>query len=390
MSGEGAWAGRPVVVASAGIGMVGVSFGMARYGFGLLAPDIRAAFRLSSGALGVLSLAAYVAYIAASGIAATMVVRVGARAVVIAGGVCATAGMLVAAGAGSTGVLFTGLLIAGASAGLAFPPFSDVAGRLAAPSRSRVLSAISAGTGWGVALAAPIALATGQSWRLAWLSFAILAAVATCWAAAVLPAGASGGGGSAVETHEPVAAGPRSRRLLGASLLIGLASSVCWTFGVDHVQNSGGLTSTQSRLFLAVVGVASVAGTLSAQLIERLGARAVFVLAAAAEALSLFLLGARADDLASVLVAAVLLGAAYNTVVAVTVIWSARIYASRPSRGLATIMIMQAVGFLVGPPIFGAVADQVGFVAVFSAGAAVLLTATALAPTEDLRQRVTD
>ena len=57
---------HPVAVASAGIGVVGVTFGMARYGVGLLAPDIRAGFGLSSGSLGLLATASYVAYLATS------------------------------------------------------------------------------------------------------------------------------------------------------------------------------------------------------------------------------------------------------------------------------------------------------------------------------------
>lgn len=365
--------------------MVGVSFGMARYGFGLLAPDIRSAFRLSSGALGVLSAASYIAYIAASVSAAALVSRVGARAVVLAGGVLATAGMLIAAGAGTATVLFAGLLIAGASAGLAFPPFSDVAAGLATASRSRVLSAISAGTGWGVVLAAPIAILAGSSWRLAWLSFAGAATLATLWAAAVVPARTAAPVGPTVATTEPRDAGSRSRRLLTASLLIGIASSVYWTFGVDHVQREGGLTSAQSRLFLAVVGLASVAATLSAQLIDRFGARTVFAGSAVAGAIALLLLGALPGHAATVFTSAALFGAAYNVVVAVTVIWSARLHAARPSGGLALIMSVQATGLLLGPPILGAIADQTGFLVVFAGAAALLLATTALAPSEDLR-----
>ncbi len=43
-------ASRPVLLASAGIGVVGVTFGMARYGFGL-----------GSAALGLLAAASFVA-----------------------------------------------------------------------------------------------------------------------------------------------------------------------------------------------------------------------------------------------------------------------------------------------------------------------------------------
>lgn len=42
-------------------------------------------------------------------------------------------------------------------------------------------------TGYGVALAAPIAIAAGTGWRNAWLSFAVLAVLAAAWAARVLP-----------------------------------------------------------------------------------------------------------------------------------------------------------------------------------------------------------
>jgi predicted MFS family arabinose efflux permease len=383
VTGDGAWFRRPPVLASAGIGMVGVSFGMARYGFGLLAPDIRAAFRLSSGSLGLLSAASYLTYIASSLIAAAMVLHVGARAVVVTGGVFATVGMLIAAQARTAGVLFAGLLVAGASAGLAFPPFSGVAAGLAASSRSRVLTAISAGTGWGVALAAPIALLAGHQWRLAWLSFAVAAALATIWAAAVLPAGGAGTVDSASETTRPFPTHLRPRRLLGACLLVGLASSVYWTFAVDHVEHDGGLTSIQSRLFLAVVGVASVGGTFSAQLIDRLSGRALFVLAAVAEAVALVLLGALPDHAVTVFLSAVLFGTAYNTIVAVTVIWSARVHDDRPTGGLAVIMTAQASGLLVGPPMLGAVADRTGLGAAFVAAAVLVLATTALAPCDE-------
>lgn len=57
---------RPLALAGAGIGVVGVAFGMARYGFGLLAPDIRGSFSLSSGRLGLLAAASYVAYLVTS------------------------------------------------------------------------------------------------------------------------------------------------------------------------------------------------------------------------------------------------------------------------------------------------------------------------------------
>jgi len=379
---------RPAVLASAGIATVGVSFGMARYGLGLLAPDMRSAFRLSHGSLGILSAASYVAYIATSVSGAALVVRVGARAVVATGGCCAVVGMLIAAAAGDPAVLFAGLLIAGASAGLVFPPFSDIVSSSLPPtSRSRVLTAISAGTGWGVALAAPVALLAGGSWRVAWFLFAVVAALATLWALAVLPPRGQASAREEIVRLKPSwFLCPRSGPLLIGALLIGLGSSVYWTFAVDHVQSDGGLTSTQGRLFLAVVGLASVAGSLSAQAIDRIGGRATFVLAAAMEAGALLLLGFVPDDVGAVFASALMFGAAYNALVAVTVIWGMRVFASRPSAGLAALMVMQAVGLLAGSPLLGELADRAGVPAIFAAAAALLLATSGLAPREDLRE----
>lgn len=110
-----------------------------------------------------------------------------------------------------------------------------------------MLSAISSGTGWGVALAALVVLAAGVDWRTAWLLFALIAAAATGWALVVLPgreAPRDPAGVVAVRLRWFLC--PRSGPLLTGALLVGLASSVYWTFAVDHLVIDGGLSSTQS------------------------------------------------------------------------------------------------------------------------------------------------
>jgi predicted MFS family arabinose efflux permease len=377
---------HPVALASAGVGMVAVTFGMARYGFGLLAPDIRAEFGLRSGALGLLAAASYIAYLAMSVTAGALSARLGARAMVGAGGACAVAGMGLAGVAENPPVLFAALLVAGASAGLVFPPFSDVvAGRLPIDLRGRVLSAISSGTGWGVAVAAPLALAAGADWRAAWLLFALIAAAATSWALVVLPRrGAPGNSPGVLRPSLGWFVCPRSGPLLGGALLVGLASSVYWTFAVDHLATAGGLSSTESRLFLGVVGVASVAGTVGGDAVRRLGARATFAVAVAAEAAALLVLGLAPDYIGAAFASAVLFGASYNLVVAVQVIWSGQVFGERPSAGLAAVVGFHALGFLLGPPVFGYVADVTAFATVFAAAAMLLVTTSALAPRERL------
>jgi predicted MFS family arabinose efflux permease len=386
MRAPGTAASRPFVLASAGVGVVATSYGMARYGFGLLAPEIKATFHLGNRSVGLLAAASYIAYLATSVTAGALTVRVGPRAVVAAGGGCAVVGMVIAGTAAGPGWLFAGLLVAGASAGFVFPPFSDVvAGSLAPERRARVLSAISSGTGWGVALAAPIALAAGGGWRTAWLLFAVIAALATAWAVAVLPTPAGGAiRGEVVRVSPRWFLCPRSSPLLTGGVLVGLASSVYWTFGVEHLQRPGGLSAAQSQIVLAVVGVASVGGTAAGDVIRRIGAGHAYVLAAALEATALLVVGLAPGTPATGLTSAILFGFAYNTIIAIQVIWSARVFAERPSAGLAAVTVMNALGLLAGAPVLGAIADETGLAAVFGAGAVVLLGTAALAPRERL------
>lgn len=186
----------------------------------------------------------------------------------------AASGMTVAGLSQTPTVFVVGILVAGASAGLAFAPFADVARSVAPAARGRVLAAINCGTGYGVALAAPIAIVAGASWRGAWLAFAVVAVLAAGWAARVLPAAPR----EPTERERPAYGWaavlcPRAAPLLVGGLLIGLGSSAYWTFAVEYLTSAGALSPATSRSFLGIVGVASILATLYSDLVSRLGGR---------------------------------------------------------------------------------------------------------------------
>ena len=369
---------------SAGAATVGVSFGLARYGYGLLLPDLRAALDLDSATLGLIGSGSFAAYLLATVASGLLAARVGARRLVVAGGALAAAGMLIVAVAQSAAALGAGIIVAGASSGLVFPPFADaVQQRLPADARARAIAVISAGTGWGVLVSVPIALAVGASWRLAWVIFAVLALLATVWAALALR-----GGVAAAPAAERLSASwfvcPRSGPLLAGALLIGLGSSVYWTFAVDLVAGEGGASPSAARLVLALVGAASLVGAFSGDLVERLGARATIVAGSLALSSSLALIAAAPGSWLAVVPSAVLFGAAYNVLLAVDAIWSAEVFAGRPATGLAAVMFVLAIGLLLGPAGAGVMAASLGLPAAFFAGAVVLVATALLAPAEDL------
>jgi predicted MFS family arabinose efflux permease len=376
---------RGARIAAPGAALVAVTFGLARYGYGLLVPEMRATFGLDATTVGLLASAAYVAYLAATVASISLVARCGPRTVAILAGACASLGMTIIARAPTVPVLALGIVVAGASSGLAFPPFADLAAEHVDPARRGVvLAAISSGTGWGVALAAPVAIALAHDWRTAWLIFAAVA-VAVCAAARLLLPATSDGSRARPLPQLDVRwfLCPRSRPLLLSAFLVGLSASVYWTFGPDAVQSAHGATT--ARILFVAVGVASLGGAFAGHLLHRLGATRGFRLCGALLAGSLALIIAGTGQAPLALASGVAFGITYNLVVAIQVIWSDEVFSSRPSAGLAATMLMFALGQIAGPALAGFLADRAGLGSAFALAAAVMSLGLLMAPPRDLR-----
>ncbi|MGI8439571.1 MAG: MFS transporter [Thermoleophilaceae bacterium] len=371
----------PLRLASAGVGVVGVCFGMAIYGYGLLLPDIRRDYGLSTGALGAIGTGAFAAYLAATALTGAFTVRVGARRTAVAAALLAALGMTVAGLSRTPATFVVGILVAGASAGLAFAPFADAARAVPAAARGRVLAAVNCGTGYGVALAAPIAIVAGAAWRSAWLAFAVVAVLAALWAARVLPGRTDAVAGGEVPAYGWSAVlCPRAVPLLIGGVLVGLGSSAYWTFAVEHLTDAGALPSAASRSFLGVVGVASILATVTGDLVLRIGAARAYVATTLALAAALALLALAPSSLAAALASAILFGAAYNAAVGIQAIWSTQIFSERPSLGISAAMSANGLGLMLGPLGAGLLAGRLGLGAVLLIGAGVVAAAGLLAP----------
>jgi predicted MFS family arabinose efflux permease len=177
---------------------------------------------------------------------------------------------------------------------------------------------------------------------------------------------------------------PRSGPLLVGAALVGLGSSVYWTFAVDFLVSSDALSLNVSRGFLLVVGVASIVGSAAGDVIRRTGAHAAFCAMTWALGASVALLALSPSVPALALASAILFGAAYNLVLAVQGIWSAQVFADRPSTGLAAVMFALGVGLLLGPLLAGLVSGAIAMSGVFLLAAALLGAVSLLAPRETL------
>ncbi|MGH3666515.1 MAG: MFS transporter, partial [Egibacteraceae bacterium] len=156
-------------VGGVGLASVAVSYGFARYGYGLLLPEMRVDLDLSTEALGLVASAGYVGYLLAVVAAGWLCVRTDPRVPVAVGGVSAMLGMALLAAGGSAPAFAVGAVLAGASSGWTWAPFSDLAQcTVPVQRRPRVLSVVSTGTTFGLVAAAGLALLAGTQWRVAW------------------------------------------------------------------------------------------------------------------------------------------------------------------------------------------------------------------------------
>jgi predicted MFS family arabinose efflux permease len=372
-------------IAVPGVALIATTFGLARYGYGLLVPAMRQSFGLDATAVGLLGSGAYLTYLAATVASVSVVSRCGPRRIAIFAGLLATAGMAIIGQAPDVLVLALGVIVAGASSGFAFPPFADLAADHLGPDRrGDVLAAISSGTGWGVALAAPAAIALGPNWRTAWFTFAAAALVVSVTVRVLVPETKNAAGGSQVP-HLKVSwfICARSRPLLLSAFLVGLSASVYWTFAPDAVQSAQG--ATMARILFIVVGTSSIGGAFANQILRRLGTASAFRLCGTLLTCSLGLIIAGASQAPLALLSGLAFGITYNLVVAIQVIWSDEVFARRPSAGLAATMLMFALGQILGPTLAGIIIDRTGITIAFGLAAAVMALNLIMAPPRTLR-----
>ena len=219
-----------VRVGATGFGLIAVCYGFARFAFGLFLPQIRGDLALSSTLAGVISGGAFFAYCLAIVMSARMSERVGARAVAVAAALVAGTGMLGIAAASSSAWLAVFVILAGASTGLASPPMADAVAHAVADARQDATNTlINAGTSAGVALSGPVALVMGQNWRTVFAAFAATAFLLAVVAMVSLPANTARARPGERSGLPPLHA--NLLRLVGASFLMGAASTALWSFG---------------------------------------------------------------------------------------------------------------------------------------------------------------
>lgn len=353
---------------AAGLAIVAATYGLARYCFGLFLPNIREEFHLDSETIGLIAGASYAGYLAATFLSSWLSTVVGPRLPILLGGATATLGMTIIALSPGPLVLALGVLVAGTSPGLAYPPYSDVIVRKIAPSQQNTAySWINSGTGFGVALAGPLALFTGESWRLAWLAFAVIAALVTLWNLVVLP---SSKPRTVREDKKALSfeiyLQPEPRRLFLAAFLFGVISAIYWTYAVDLLSRLN-LDPRTPILFWFFLGAAGLIGCFAGGLVNRLSLRGSYFLLLIVVGVAITCLPLMADKLVAIYASAACFGVGFIVTTALFGIWSMQLFRDHPSIGFGATFFLISLGQGAGPVLGGYLIPVLGHAQLFLA-----------------------
>jgi len=370
----------PLAIALLGSGIIAVTYGLARFIFGLFLPAIRADLDIGTTMAGIIGALPFVSYVGAILAAPALARTLGARAASAVSAAFAAIGLLLIASAPDPYVLALGVLTCGISTGLSSPILAEVVHAFVHRDlRGRVNAAINASTSVGV-LAAPLAMVWwADAWRPAYTVFALLAATAVVAAMIQLPA-PRGRIRRLQDAASPAGRPSRGQwldigRMSVLAATMGFVSALYWVFAPDFAVQTGGLSAQASALLWLAVGVGGLLGIAAGDLVDRHGHAMSHAFALAILAASLTLLAAAPGNLALAMVSAAAFGAAYMTLTGLYLVGSTRIMADHPAIGPVMPFLAISCGQIAGSPVGGWLIARYAHGTAFGAFAAIALLA---------------
>ena len=361
---------------ASGAALIAVSYGLARFGLGAFVPELRDAFDLSGGGIGLVMAAAFGGYVVALAVAGPLLSSLTARTMVLASGVTATLGLTGVAVATHPALLAVAAGLGGLSTGWSSTGLATaVEDQLALPHRAGAQTVINAGTSLGLMLAAPVAVAVGVAWRQAFLVFAVLAAAVTIAAGRAVAH-------REVAPPETTARGWRhlglTPRLIATAVLLGVTTALFWSFGRELVTTTTGVTGDVARLSWFVLGAGGLLGGLAGRAVHRIGLSAAVAMGWAGLVSAYLIFGVGGAPTAVALFAVALFGAGYMALTGLVIVWAVRVRPEQPGAAVAAGFLLLAVGQTVASPVVGLAVDLTGLAPVSLATSVLALAGFAI------------
>jgi predicted MFS family arabinose efflux permease len=344
---------RNLNLVAAAFALTALSYGLARFAYGLLLPQIRADLSLDVTDAGWIGGSAFAAYCAGIVLAFSCNGRLSPRALTLLAGLTATVGMGFVASASSGLSLGVGIALAGLSTGLASPPLaSAVSMQFSEDTRPKANAVINAGSAAGIIFSGMAALMASGAWRELYALFALIGGGVTVWLWFAVPSQMSGDGPKGFKLATLKRSGVLA--LCSSAFLMGLSSTAIWTFGADILRGEFRFTDTHVAWVWIALGAAGISGALTGVLTTLYGKQRVHRFALLGMAIGTIGLATASFSAVYGFAAMGIFGAAYIVSTGTYLIQGIDLLPDRPDLGLGIPFLVLALGQTAGTPLFGA------------------------------------
>lgn len=374
---------RAFALGLTGFSLIAVTYGMARFSWGLMMPAIIRDIAFSPRVSGMIAACSYVAYCLAMAAASRCVRRFGPRLPAMISALSAAAGLFLLASASSSQMLAFGLFIGGLSSGLASPVLADAVTRTIPVEQQTVANTvINAGTSAGIIASVIVLFLVPGGWRIACIIFGVMALLCLPPIMRFIP-GKTG--------HSPVkTAGWRQiisegsiRRLILISFVSGTASAAWWSFGPDIMHHQFALKQATTNLLWLIGGGAGILAVLTGPAIAAIGMKQVYRLSQLFMAAPLLLFALLHGFSWWLFPAVALVGAGYVILSGVLLVCATSTSTISSASGVAAAFFALAGGQIAGSVIFGQLYARIGAPMALSAFAALSLMMLFLVPRQN-------
>ncbi|KMK75256.1 MFS transporter [Alkalihalobacillus pseudalcaliphilus] len=340
-----------------GIALIGVTYALARFSFGLFLPHISSSLGISESEAGMASSAAYFAYTLALLTSSNCVNKFGEKRVIQFAGLSATLGLLGISLAQDLYFLTASTFIAGIGSGWASPAFSQmITTNLKKDEIDNGNTWINSGTSFGLILSGPIAIVFAEQWRFAFLLFTFISLIVFIWNSLCVPTSKSSASNLTILKKSVLVKG---KFLSLASFIIGFGSSIYWTFSRSYLTAQYNMSSGESAFFWVLMGASGIIGGIAGGIIRKFGIGISYQVTLLIMSMAIALI--TAPHIVTIYLSSILFGMSYICMTGIFIVWGTRLFKEMPSIGVSLSFLALGIGQSLGSAIGGQLINMTSY-----------------------------